>query len=330
MPVNNAINSQQDLKPTDSPTFNTVTATGSFVGSLSGNASSSTTSTTSGSTSGNAATATALQNARTIGGTSFDGTANIVPQTITSASEAADTTCFPLFFTASGTQSLQPKNNASYTYNSSTNNLGISGITLSGSALSGTNVVIDIGSDSSFQDGNYITIAGGGRNLGLFNGGDVFFTYNLNYNTTDNTYKYASSAGASLIELSTSKGKLKYAASGTIGNTATTLDGLIWETNGDVRVATGQLSIDTAGKGLGIKSGANARIGTGAVLVGGTVTVNTTAVATGDIIFLSCTAAGGTQGIPRISAIVNATSFTITSSSGTDTSTYSWMIVRPT
>lgn len=73
--------------------------------------------------SGNAGTATALQNARTIGGVSFDGTANIVPQTIQSVNEATDTTCYPLFISASGTQSLQPLNNAGLIYNSNTNAL---------------------------------------------------------------------------------------------------------------------------------------------------------------------------------------------------------------
>lgn len=77
-----------------------------------------------GSISGNAATATALQNTRTIGGVSFDGTANIVPQTIQSINEATDTTCFPLFISASGSQSLQPLNNASFTFNSNTATLG--------------------------------------------------------------------------------------------------------------------------------------------------------------------------------------------------------------
>ncbi len=72
---------------------------------------------------GNASTTTALQNARTIGGVSFDGTANIVPQTIQSINEATDTTCFPLFISASGTQSLQPLNNVGFTYNSNTNAL---------------------------------------------------------------------------------------------------------------------------------------------------------------------------------------------------------------
>lgn len=73
---------------------------------------------------------------------------------------------------------------------------------------------------------------------------------------------------------------------------------------------------------------ANSTTGTGATLVAGTVTVNTTAVSTGDIVLLSSTASGGTVGIPAISAISNGVSFTITSSSNTDTSTYSWVIVK--
>lgn len=66
-----------------------------------------------------------LTTARTIGGVSFDGTANIVPQTIQSINEASDTTCFPLFITASGSQSLQPLNNAGFTYNANTNALTV-------------------------------------------------------------------------------------------------------------------------------------------------------------------------------------------------------------
>lgn len=64
-----------------------------------------------------------LQTARTIWGVSFDGSANIVPQTIQTINEATDTTCFPLFVSASGTQSLQPLNNAGFIYNASANSL---------------------------------------------------------------------------------------------------------------------------------------------------------------------------------------------------------------
>ena len=87
-----------------------------------------------------AGAATVLATARTIGGVSFDGSANIVPQTIESANEATDTTCFPLFITASGTQQLQPKNSTSLTYNSNTSNLAATTFTgaLSGNATTAT------------------------------------------------------------------------------------------------------------------------------------------------------------------------------------------------
>jgi hypothetical protein len=71
---------------------------------------------------GNAGTATALQTARTIGGTSFNGTADITPQNVTIANEATDTTCFPCFVTAA-TGDLQPKTNAALTFNSNTGSL---------------------------------------------------------------------------------------------------------------------------------------------------------------------------------------------------------------
>ena len=62
----------------------TATAT-TFVGNVTGNVSGS-----SGSTTGNAATATALANARTIGGTSFDGTANIAVNLAATATALAN------------------------------------------------------------------------------------------------------------------------------------------------------------------------------------------------------------------------------------------------
>ncbi len=63
-----------------------LTATG-FAGALTGNVTGDA-SGSSGSTTGNAATATALETARTIGGTSFDGTANITPANATLAATA--------------------------------------------------------------------------------------------------------------------------------------------------------------------------------------------------------------------------------------------------
>ena len=148
-----------------------VTAT-TFVGALTGDAS------------GNAATATTLQNARTIGGVSFDGSANInlpgvnaagnqdtsgtasVATNVTVANEASDTECF-VMFGVNATGNNAPKSSSSLKYNSSTGGLsagsfigdgsGLTGITASGSgvivrdggSLVGTAGTIDFGSNVS-------------------------------------------------------------------------------------------------------------------------------------------------------------------------------------
>ena len=51
-------------------------------------------------------------------------TPTINADTVSSANEATDTSCFPLFITASGTQTLATKNNTSFTFNSNTATLG--------------------------------------------------------------------------------------------------------------------------------------------------------------------------------------------------------------
>jgi hypothetical protein len=66
-----------------------------------------------------------------------------------------------------------------------------------------------------------------------------------------------------------------------------------------------------------------------ATLVGGTVTVADVNVLSTSRFYVLGTADGGTPGWQRVSARSNGVSFTITSSSGTDTSTVSWMMVNP-
>jgi hypothetical protein len=66
-----------------------------------------------------------------------------------------------------------------------------------------------------------------------------------------------------------------------------------------------------------------------AVLVGGTVTVNTAAVAAGSLIWLTALVLGGTQGMLSVGTITAATSFVINSSNALDTSTVAWMIIAP-
>lgn len=96
-----------------------------------------------------------------------------------------------------------------------------------------------------------------------------------------------------------------------------------------IQDSTGNLATSVAGKGLTIKEGSNARSGT-AVLVGGTVVVSNTTVTALTRIQLTSQADGGTPGFLRVSTRSNGVSFTITSSSGTDTSTVAYLLVEGT
>jgi hypothetical protein len=90
----------------------------------------------------------------------------------------------------------------------------------------------------------------------------------------------------------------------------------------------GSLIARNLGYGVSIKEGSNAKMGT-ATLTAGSATVSTTAVAANSRIFLTSNTDGGTPGWLRVSARTAGTSFTITSSSATDTSTVAWIIFDP-
>ncbi len=94
--------------------------------------------------------------------------------------------------------------------------------------------------------------------------------------------------------------------------------------------AAGSFNLLKAGQGFGLKEGgAGPRMGT-VGLVAGTATVNTTSVTAGSRIFVSAISAGGTPGHLYAAGIVAGTSFTITSSSASDTRTVAWIIFEPT
>jgi|6_EtaG_2_1085325.scaffolds.fasta_scaffold21294_2 hypothetical protein len=100
---------------------NAVTASGGFTGALTGLASSSTTAVTAG-------VSNTLATPRTIGGASFNGSANIVPNTITVVDAGDDATCSVALF-SDATGSLQPKTDPGITYNADTNALATTLIT---------------------------------------------------------------------------------------------------------------------------------------------------------------------------------------------------------
>lgn len=81
--------------------------------------------------------------------------------------------------------------------------------------------------------------------------------------------------------------------------------------------------------GLKITEGTNACMGT-ATLSGGTVTVSTNAVTTTSRILLTTqNNTGGHVGTPYVSAVTAGTSFTITSTNGSDAATVAWLILGP-
>jgi hypothetical protein len=94
------------------------------------------------------------------------------------------------------------------------------------------------------------------------------------------------------------------------------------------QVLGGGLHIATAGFGISIKEGANARMGT-AVLAGGTITIANTTITAATRINAFVQVLGGTAGILRVAGRVVGTSFTISSSSAMETSTIFWELKEP-
>ncbi len=177
-------------------TFNSSTdvLSGTFAGNITGNVTGNV-SGTSGSTTGNAATATALETARNIGGVSFNGTANIdlpgvnsagnqntsgtaaIATTVTVADESSDTTCFPLFSTAA-TGDLAPKSGSNLTFNSSSGILTATGFA---GALTG-NVTGNVSGSSGSCTGNSATATSAATLTTARNIGGVSFNGSANIN----------------------------------------------------------------------------------------------------------------------------------------------------
>lgn len=93
-------------------------------------------------------------------------------------------------------------------------------------------------------------------------------------------------------------------------------------------LAGGDVRIATVGKTLFVKEGTNAKMGTSS-LVAGSVVVNTTAVTASSRIFLTPQNTSGTAGAVSVSARTAGTSFTMTSTSSSDTRSIAWLIIEP-
>lgn len=90
----------------------------------------------------------------------------------------------------------------------------------------------------------------------------------------------------------------------------------------------GDVQCDVAGRGLIVREGSNARMGT-LTLTGATpVVVANTSVTASTRIFLTANAPGGTPGHFWVSARTAGTSFSVTGTAG-DTSTVAYLLVEP-
>lgn len=114
---------------------------------------------------------------------------------ITSTNEATDTTCFPLFITASGTQNLQPKNNAALTFNSNSGALGATSFSGAGTGLSGTAASLTAGAVTTNANlTGHVTSVGNAAVLGSFTKAQ------LNSAISDDNAAYVGTANAFTVQ----------------------------------------------------------------------------------------------------------------------------------
>ena len=101
-----------------------------------------------------------------------------------------------------------------------------------------------------------------------------------------------------------------------------------WGRYGAAQIGTvdSDIVIALAGKGLKIKEGTNARMGTATLVASTGVTVANTSVTNNTRIFVGQHTPGGTPGAPFVSSVTAGTGFTIKSTSSTDTSVVSYVL----
>ena len=116
------------------------------------------------------------------------------------------------------------------------------------------------------------------------------------------------------------------------GATDTTLSragvGTLRVVNAQLQISTGNLDVLTAGSGLKVAEGSNAKQGTFTLTGGTTQAVPNTAVTANSRIFLTAQVVGGTPGIIGVNSRTPGTSFTVFCVA-TDTSTYAYEIFEP-
>lgn len=94
----------------------------------------------------------------------------------------------------------------------------LGGLTLDNLGSSLPSTVAPMVFPSSLSDGDYISLGGSGRNIGVTSAGTSFLSYNLNWDGGSATYRFNSSGNAYTLEVGPSGIFFKSATSGTAGN----------------------------------------------------------------------------------------------------------------
>lgn len=171
----------------------------------------------------------------------------------------------------------------------------------------------------------------GGANFAT---GGITDEADFTYNPTTNTLTTGLTSGSAIV-VNGGNAELSMYSSGVLGmyihNTTESGNGII-EANGSIEtIADGGFKfnsgVSSTSNRIYIQEGSDANMGV-ATLVGGTVTVNNLKITANTRIFYSVQTAGGTQGFLSTTRVAN-TSFTINSTSGTDTSTIAWVLIEP-
>ena len=236
------------------------------------------------------ATATALATARTIGGTSFDGSANIavalasVGTAVTVADESSDTTCFPLFTTAA-TGDLPPKSGTNLTFNSSS---GLLTATLFAGALTGNVTGNASGTAATVTGAAQTAITSVGTLTALqvdnlnINGNTISSTAGTDLLITPLSGQQIVLDGAIVIDAGVVTGGTSITSTAFVGNLTGTV---ATATQNSITTATGLVSVGALNSGsitsgfTSIDVGAGAISTTGAI-IGGSVAGRKTLVTT--------------------------------------------------
>ncbi len=203
--------------------------------------------------------------------------------------------------------------------------------TLSGGSVAGSNTEVQFNNGGAFGADADFTFASNVLKIGQTGAFSTeISTSSIVIDQTDGSFGISMSSAGAVPNIQSESGILITNAFSGTG------DVTIHNGNGDVILETdsavnGDIIIETDNAGTGtfkINDGADEQMGV-ATLASGNVTVNNTKITANTRVFLSRQSISGTEGFLRISARTAGTSFTITSSSGSDGGTIAWLLIEP-